>query len=92
MSDARRDPPWLFRTYAGHSTAATSNALFRRNLAKGQTGLSMAVLDAVKSSGETAPEPFGQAAEGLDNIPVIVGGKIPDADAATLKGLGVAAV
>ena len=52
----------------------------------------MAVLDAVKSSGETAPEPFGQAAEGLDNIPVIVGGKIPDADAATLKGLGVAAV
>jgi (2R)-ethylmalonyl-CoA mutase len=37
-----RDAPWLMRTYAGHSTAADSNALFRRNLAKGQTGLSVA--------------------------------------------------
>ena len=34
--------PWLFRTYAGHSTAAASNALYRSNLAKGQTGLSVA--------------------------------------------------
>ena len=37
-----RDKPWLFRTYAGHSTAAKSNALYRTNLAKGQTGLSIA--------------------------------------------------
>jgi len=37
-----RDKPWIFRTYAGHSTAAESNALYRRNLAKGQTGLSVA--------------------------------------------------
>ncbi len=37
-----RDQPWLFRTYAGHSTAAESNKLFRANLAKGQTGLSVA--------------------------------------------------
>ncbi|HKZ97085.1 MAG TPA: protein meaA [Hyphomicrobiaceae bacterium] len=37
-----RDKPWLFRTYAGHSTAAKSNELYRRNLAKGQTGLSIA--------------------------------------------------
>ncbi|WP_022694460.1 protein meaA [Ponticaulis koreensis] len=36
------DRPWIFRTYAGHSTAAESNALYRRNLAKGQTGLSIA--------------------------------------------------
>ena len=36
------DNPWLFRTYAGHSTAAASNALYRQNLAKGQTGLSVA--------------------------------------------------
>ena len=35
-------PPWLMRTYAGHSSAAESNALYRRNLAKGQTGLSVA--------------------------------------------------
>jgi ethylmalonyl-CoA mutase len=37
-----KDAPWLFRTYAGHSTAAASNALYRGNLAKGQTGLSVA--------------------------------------------------
>jgi ethylmalonyl-CoA mutase len=36
------DKPWIFRTYAGHSTAARSNALYRSNLAKGQTGLSVA--------------------------------------------------
>lgn len=36
------DPPWIFRTYAGHSTAEKSNALYRANLAKGQTGLSVA--------------------------------------------------
>jgi (2R)-ethylmalonyl-CoA mutase len=37
-----RDKPWIFRTYAGHSTAADSNRLYRTNLAKGQTGLSIA--------------------------------------------------
>jgi (2R)-ethylmalonyl-CoA mutase len=36
------DPPWIFRTYAGHSTAEKSNALYRSNLARGQTGLSIA--------------------------------------------------
>jgi len=39
---AQRDRPWLFRTYSGHSTAAASNALYRKNLKKGQTGLSVA--------------------------------------------------
>jgi (2R)-ethylmalonyl-CoA mutase len=39
---ARRDKPWIFRTYAGHSTARESNRLYRDNLAKGQTGLSIA--------------------------------------------------
>src|SRR5271165_2668077 len=39
---ARRDKPWIFRTYAGHSTARESNKLYRQNLAKGQTGLSIA--------------------------------------------------
>src|SRR5947208_1508088 len=43
MRDATmRDKPWIFRTYAGHSTARDSNALYRKNLAKGQTGLSVA--------------------------------------------------
>jgi (2R)-ethylmalonyl-CoA mutase len=37
-----REKPWIFRTYAGHSTAAKSNALYRANLARGQTGLSVA--------------------------------------------------
>ena len=37
-----KDRPWVMRTYAGHSTAAASNALYRTNLAKGQTGLSVA--------------------------------------------------
>ncbi|MBV9160029.1 MAG: protein meaA [Pseudonocardiales bacterium] len=41
-SDRERDRPWVMRTYAGHSSANTSNALYRRNLAKGQTGLSVA--------------------------------------------------
>src|SRR3546814_18421793 len=43
VSHAReRDKPWLIRTYAGPSTAAASNALYRKNLARGQTGLSAA--------------------------------------------------
>ncbi len=42
MQSRERDKPWIFRTYAGHSTAAESNALYRGNLAKGQTGLSVA--------------------------------------------------
>ena len=37
-----RDKPWLMRTYAGHSSAVESNLLYRRNLEKGQTGLSVA--------------------------------------------------
>jgi (2R)-ethylmalonyl-CoA mutase len=41
-TDDNRDKPWLMRTYAGHSSAKESNALYRRNLAKGQTGLSIA--------------------------------------------------
>src|SRR5437763_4402704 len=41
-TDESNDLPWLMRTYAGHSSAAESNALYRRNLTKGQTGLSIA--------------------------------------------------
>ena len=42
QKETRKDRPWLFRTYAGHSTAKASNELYRGNLAKGQTGLSVA--------------------------------------------------
>lgn len=42
IAEVKRDKPWIIRTYAGHSTAAESNKLYRGNLAKGQTGLSVA--------------------------------------------------
>ena len=42
MAQVQKDRPWIFRTYAGHSTAKASNALYRNNLSKGQTGLSIA--------------------------------------------------
>ena len=42
MTQTPKDRPWLIRTYAGHSTASASNALYRANLEKGQTGLSVA--------------------------------------------------
>ncbi|KAB1076228.1 protein meaA [Methylobacterium planeticum] len=42
VAEVKRDKPWIIRTYAGHSNAAESNALYRGNLAKGQTGLSVA--------------------------------------------------
>ena len=42
MTERQKDRPWLMRTYAGHSTAEASNELYRRNLTKGQTGLSVA--------------------------------------------------
>ena len=42
MTLPQQDRPWIFRTYAGHSTAKASNALYRNNLLKGQTGLSIA--------------------------------------------------
>jgi (2R)-ethylmalonyl-CoA mutase len=42
MTKRKKDRPWLMRTYAGHSTAEASNELYRRNLSKGQTGLSVA--------------------------------------------------
>src|SRR5213596_1947260 len=41
-TDHERDRPWVMRTYAGHSSARASNELYRRNLGKGQTGLSVA--------------------------------------------------
>ena len=42
MAESSRDAPWVMRTYSGHSTARASNALYRTNLARGQTGLSIA--------------------------------------------------
>jgi (2R)-ethylmalonyl-CoA mutase len=70
--DARlpeRDRPWLMRTYAGHSSAAASNALFRRNLAKGQTGLSVA-FDLPTQTGYDPDHEMARGEVGRVGVPV----------------------
>jgi (2R)-ethylmalonyl-CoA mutase len=80
----QKDKPWVMRTYAGHSTAAASNALYRTNLAKGQTGLSVAFdlptqtgydPDSIMSRGEVGkvgvPVPhLGEMRKLFDQIPL----------------------
>jgi len=66
---AGRDPAWLIRTYAGHSTAAASNALYRGNLAKGQTGLSVA-FDLPTQTGYDADHPLARGEVGKVGVPV----------------------
>src|SRR6516165_1296478 len=63
------DRPWLMRTYAGHSTASQSNALFRRNLAKGQTGLSVA-FDLPTQTGYDADHVLARGEVGRVGVPV----------------------
>ena len=64
-----RDAPWLFRTYAGHSTAAASNALYRGNLAKGQTGLSVA-FDLPTQTGYDSDHELARGEVGKVGVPV----------------------
>ncbi|WP_119167637.1 protein meaA [Algihabitans albus] len=64
-----RDKPWLMRTYAGHSTAQASNALYRRNLAKGQTGLSVA-FDLPTQTGYDSDHPLAKGEVGKVGVPV----------------------
>jgi (2R)-ethylmalonyl-CoA mutase len=64
-----RDKPWIFRTYAGHSSAAASNALYRANLAKGQTGLSVA-FDLPTQTGYDADHPLAKGEVGKVGVPV----------------------
>jgi len=66
---AGRDRPWLFRTYAGHSTAADSNRLYRGNLAKGQTGLSVA-FDLPTQTGYDSDHPLSRGEVGKVGVPV----------------------
>ncbi|PWB66048.1 MAG: protein meaA [Bradyrhizobiaceae bacterium] len=66
---AGRDRPWIFRTYAGHSTAAESNALYRRNLAKGQTGLSVA-FDLPTQTGYDSDHPLARGEVGKVGVPI----------------------
>jgi ethylmalonyl-CoA mutase len=63
------DKPWIFRTYAGHSAAADSNALYRKNLAKGQTGLSVA-FDLPTQTGYDSDHPLAAGEVGKVGVPI----------------------
>src|SRR5947199_1683361 len=65
----RRDKPWIFRTYSGHSNAAESNALYRKNLAKGQTGLSVA-FDLPTQTGYDADHVLARGEVGKVGVPI----------------------
>jgi ethylmalonyl-CoA mutase len=65
----KRDRPWIFRTYAGHSTAHDSNALYRKNLAKGQTGLSVA-FDLPTQTGYDSDHPLAKGEVGKVGVPI----------------------
>ncbi|MFD1808437.1 methylmalonyl-CoA mutase family protein [Gemmobacter lanyuensis] len=78
MHEARHDPsapdaaegsPWLFRTYAGHSTARASNQLYRTNLSKGQTGLSVA-FDLPTQTGYDSDHELARGEVGKVGVPV----------------------
>src|SRR5690349_5076448 len=65
----QKDRPWLIRTYAGHSTAAKSNALYRTNLARGQTGLSVA-FDLPTQTGYDSDHPLAKGEVGKVGVPI----------------------
>ena len=69
MSQPQKDRPWLFRTYAGHSTAKASNELYRANLAKGQTGLSVA-FDLPTQTGYDSDHRLSRGEVGKVGVPV----------------------
>ncbi len=64
-----REKPWLFRTYSGHSSAAESNKLFRTNLGKGQTGLSIA-FDLPTQTGYDSDHVLARGEVGKVGVPV----------------------
>ncbi|MBC6443282.1 MAG: protein meaA [Rhodobacteraceae bacterium] len=69
MAETRKDRPWLFRTYAGHSTARASNALYRTNMSKGQTGLSIA-FDLPTQTGYDSDHMLARGEVGKVGVPV----------------------
>ncbi|MGH7802349.1 MAG: protein meaA [Thermodesulfobacteriota bacterium] len=64
-----KDNPWIMRTYAGHTTAKASNELFRKNLAKGQTGLSVA-FDLSTQTGYDSDHPLAEGEVGKVGVPI----------------------
>ena len=69
MTQSQKDRPWLIRTYAGHSTAAASNALYRSNLERGQTGLSVA-FDLPTQTGYDSDHVLSRGEVGKVGVPV----------------------
>jgi (2R)-ethylmalonyl-CoA mutase len=69
VSRPERDRPWVMRTYAGHSSPAESNALYRRNLDKGQTGLSVA-FDLPTQTGYDADHALARGEVGKVGVPI----------------------
>ncbi|MEU1851417.1 protein meaA [Streptomyces sp. NPDC019990] len=69
MTERQKDRPWLMRTYAGHSTAEASNELYRRNLAKGQTGLSVA-FDLPTQTGYDSDHVLARGEVGRVGVPI----------------------
>jgi (2R)-ethylmalonyl-CoA mutase len=65
----KREAPWVFRTYSGHSSARASNELYRTNLAKGQTGLSVA-FDLPTQTGYDADHPLARGEVGKVGVPI----------------------
>ena len=63
------DRPWLFRTYSGHSSAAESNVLYRANLERGQTGLSIA-FDLPTQTGYDSDNPLARGEVGKVGVPI----------------------
>ncbi len=69
MNAMARENPWLMRTYAGHTDPRAANALFRKNLAKGQTGLSVA-FDLPTQTGYDSDEPMAAGEVGKVGVPI----------------------
>ena len=69
LENAKRDRPWVFRTYSGHSSARASNELYRTNLAKGQTGLSVA-FDLPTQTGYDSDHPLARGEVGKVGVPI----------------------
>ncbi len=64
-----QERPWVFRTYSGHTSARASNALYRKNLAKGQTGLSVA-FDLPTQTGYDSDHPLARGEVGKVGVPI----------------------
>ncbi|GAA6147684.1 protein meaA [Pseudooceanicola nitratireducens] len=69
MTETQKDRPWLFRTYSGHSTAKASNELYRTNLKKGQTGLSVA-FDLPTQTGYDSDHVLARGEVGKVGVPI----------------------